>query len=61
MKKDKGELIEEVRGSAYGLTNFLTEINEEYDLNMWDEIIEYIIEKRKCDENYKEEQNNEPV
>lgn len=52
MKPTRKEIIEEVRGNAYGFTNFLTEINEEYDLDMWDEIIEYFIEKRKCDENY---------
>tara|TARA_Y100001963_G_scaffold105589_1_gene145804 strand:+ start:554 stop:724 length:171 start_codon:yes stop_codon:yes gene_type:complete len=46
------EIIEQVRGDIYALTNFLTEINEQYDLDMWDEVIEYLKEKRECDENY---------
>ena len=53
MKPTREEIIQEVRGNAFSLTNYITEINEEYDLDMWDEIIEYFIEKRKCDENYK--------
>ena len=53
MKPTREENIQEVRGNAFGLTNYITEINKEYDLDMWDEIIEYFIEKRSCDENYK--------
>ena len=52
MKPTREEIIQEVGGNAFGLTNYITEINKEYDLDMWDEIIEYFIEKRSCDENY---------
>tara|TARA_Y100000593_G_C4176108_1_gene269522 strand:- start:34 stop:225 length:192 start_codon:yes stop_codon:yes gene_type:complete len=53
MRPTKKEIIEDVRSNAYGFTNWITEINEEHSINMWDEIIEYFIEKRKCDLNYK--------
>ena len=52
LNEEQKDIIEGVNSDAYGFTNYLTNINETHNLNMWDEIIDYFKEKRACDENY---------
>ena len=52
LTQEQKEIVREVLSDAVGTTNYLTDINEEYNLDMWDEIIDYFKEKRDCDENY---------
>lgn len=44
-------LIEDIRASAVGLSNSITELKEEQDINMWDEILEYLKEKKGVSKN----------
>ena len=44
-------LIEEIRGSAYGLSNKILELIEDYDVDMWEEILEYLNEKKELESN----------
>jgi len=51
---DKSEiesLIEQIRASAIGLSNSIEELKEEQEINMWDEILDYLKEKRELQEN----------
>lgn len=52
LNEEQAEVIEGVRTFADGYTRWLTRINKEHGLNIWDEIVDYFIEKRACDENY---------
>ena len=52
LTREQRSIIREVLSDAIGTTNYLTDINKEYNLDMWDEIIDYFVEKRNCDENY---------
>ena len=51
---DKSEiesLIEQIRASAIGLSNSIEELKEEQEIDMYDEIIEYLKEKRELQDN----------
>jgi hypothetical protein len=51
---DKSEiesLIEQIRASAIGLSNSIEELKEEQEINMWDEILDYLKEKRELQDN----------
>ena len=44
-------LIDQIRASAFGLSNSIEELKEEQEIDMYDEIIEYLKEKRELQEN----------
>ena len=44
-------LIEQIRASAFGLSNSIEELKEEEEFDMWDEILDYLKEKRGLQEN----------
>mgnify|MGYP003653936621 CR=1 FL=1 len=53
LTQEQKSIIREVFSDAVGTTNYLTDINKEYNLDMWDEIIDYFKEKRDYDQNHK--------
>ena len=53
LTREQRSIIRGVLSDAVGTTNYLTDINKEYNLDMWDQIIDYFKEKRNYDENYK--------
>lgn len=44
---DKYDKIDEIRGTAYALSNAISDFIEEYDVDMWDEILDYLENKRE--------------
>ena len=51
---DKDEivnLIRRIQDSAIGLSNRIRELKEEEEFDMWDEILDYLKEKRELQEN----------
>jgi len=52
MTQEQIDIIESVNSLAVNFTNYLTDINKDYDLDMWDELLDYFKEKRDCDTNY---------
>ena len=44
-------LIKRIQDSAIGLSNRIRELKEEEEFDMWDEILDYLKEKRELQEN----------
>ena len=45
------ERVEGLRESAYGLTEMIRSLKKDTGKNAWDEIVEYILEKKENTEN----------
>ncbi len=45
------DLMDEVRGTAYALSNGILDLIDEYDVDMREEILEYLKEKMESESN----------